>query len=819
MKENLLKKSRMMKESGITLIALVVSIVVILLLAGVTIATLTGDNGILSQAQNAQEKNQIAKFKDDVSMAYMEKYAEKAQEGDFTPITANDIVTKLMEGYGYKDNNLHRQVIGTVELEAPENGNIELATNSSTTVSVIPDDNSTKNYVKIGEKWYEFSITGDKVTVGEGMSELPDASENGGTSSLNASSNNSNVTAVADNGTKTVAISSNGTPTPQGTPAVITVSYGGSSITINVTVKQAYTLTLGSNNTTYGTVSVSPNAITSTEGANGTEYKYIAGTNVTVTANASDGYVFKGWYTGTDTTDDTKLISNAQSSYTINQLNADTTLTAKFGEINNDDSYADGFVDYLGTRATIYLYANAKKIKSGTITVTMPDANSTTSTITATSSNANIGPNTDSIKYYDTYTVAKDGTYSFQVKNNANNQTSTTVIKVEGIEKFTAIESLCTNDSDKLYNKDNKLVAYSYNGAAVPKGYYVDTNSKVADGLVITDDIDSEGYSTGNEWVWVPVNSTVGNADYYGTETSATALEGATDVTYTKYSKLYSFNGTTRETYGTFHDHGTNTVTLSRPSTKYSSGNSEIRILTHSTYGEGANYSSIINRITGTAFANVTDVATQYKNDYESMVSSVDKYHGFYIGRYEVTENGENPGVSLSGTISGKDWTWYTLYNKCLTFGKKDSNNVETTESSMMYGALWDATMQWLAKSGISVGYTGNTTSGYGNYNSEDVTVSNDKETNSTTIKVKASGTSTKLQTGQTSFTSKKNIYDLSGNCEDWTQEAGNTFSRAHRGGTYLSSDANATYSANRYNAAPTGKGDRLSSRPQLYIK
>ena len=116
---------------------------------------------------------------------------------------------KLTTTYGYSADNLHRQVIGTVELEAPENGNIELATNSSTAVSVIPDDNSTKNYVKIGEKWYEFSITGDQVTVGEGMSELPDAGENGGTSSLNASSNNSNVTAVADNGTKTVTIESN----------------------------------------------------------------------------------------------------------------------------------------------------------------------------------------------------------------------------------------------------------------------------------------------------------------------------------------------------------------------------------------------------------------------------------------------------------------------------------------------------------------------------------------------------------------------------------------------------------------------------------
>ena len=175
------------------------------------------------------------------------------------------------------------------------------------------------------------------------------------------------------------------------------------------------------------------------------------------------------------------------------------------------------------------------------------------------------------------------------------------------------------------------------------------------------------------------------------------------------------------------------------------------------------------------------------------MVTSVDKYHGFYIGRYEVTENGERPGVSLSGTISDKAWTWYALYNKCLTLNKGTN-----TETSMMYGALWDATMQWLTKSNISVGYTGQTTSGYGNYNSENVTVSNNKETNSTTIKVKASGRDTILQTGQTSYTGRKNIYDLSGNCSDWTQEAYDTRYRVLRGGGYYFNGSNYTCSAVR---------------------
>ena len=44
------------KEKGITLIALVITIIVLLILAGVTIATLTGDNGILNQAGKAKDK-------------------------------------------------------------------------------------------------------------------------------------------------------------------------------------------------------------------------------------------------------------------------------------------------------------------------------------------------------------------------------------------------------------------------------------------------------------------------------------------------------------------------------------------------------------------------------------------------------------------------------------------------------------------------------------------------------------------------------------------------------------------------------------------
>ena len=46
-----MKKTK--EKRGITLIALIITIIVLLILAGVTISMVVGDNGVLKQAQNA----------------------------------------------------------------------------------------------------------------------------------------------------------------------------------------------------------------------------------------------------------------------------------------------------------------------------------------------------------------------------------------------------------------------------------------------------------------------------------------------------------------------------------------------------------------------------------------------------------------------------------------------------------------------------------------------------------------------------------------------------------------------------------------------
>jgi len=56
------------KNKGITLIALVVTIVVLLILAGTSIAMLSGENGIITKAQSAKEQTLIAQYKEQIDV-------------------------------------------------------------------------------------------------------------------------------------------------------------------------------------------------------------------------------------------------------------------------------------------------------------------------------------------------------------------------------------------------------------------------------------------------------------------------------------------------------------------------------------------------------------------------------------------------------------------------------------------------------------------------------------------------------------------------------------------------------------------------------
>lgn len=83
------------EEKGITLIALVITIIVLLILAGVTIATLTGDNGILTQAGKAKEETRGASVEEAKDLWKINQKADNYTENG-TAETLEELINNLV---------------------------------------------------------------------------------------------------------------------------------------------------------------------------------------------------------------------------------------------------------------------------------------------------------------------------------------------------------------------------------------------------------------------------------------------------------------------------------------------------------------------------------------------------------------------------------------------------------------------------------------------------------------------------------------------------------------------------------------------------
>ena len=89
------------KQNGITLIALVITIIVLLILAGVSIATLTGENGILTRANDAKEQTGIASEKEQVELAVASALAE-ARGGEIQQSVLEEELGKYFKAGNYE---------------------------------------------------------------------------------------------------------------------------------------------------------------------------------------------------------------------------------------------------------------------------------------------------------------------------------------------------------------------------------------------------------------------------------------------------------------------------------------------------------------------------------------------------------------------------------------------------------------------------------------------------------------------------------------------------------------------------------------------
>ena len=96
-------------NAAITLIALIITIIVLLILAGVTLNMVMGKNGIFGKANNAKNKSEVAQYEEELRMCVLELQTDAAANG--TTFNMDTIKNKLVEKVKELEN--------TTEIEFP----------------------------------------------------------------------------------------------------------------------------------------------------------------------------------------------------------------------------------------------------------------------------------------------------------------------------------------------------------------------------------------------------------------------------------------------------------------------------------------------------------------------------------------------------------------------------------------------------------------------------------------------------------------------------------------------------------------------------
>ena len=187
-------------------------------------------------------------------------------------------------------------------------------------------------------------------------------------------------------------------------------------------------------------------------------------------------------------------------------------------------------------------------------------------------------------------------------------------------------------------------------------------------------------------------------------------------------------------------------------------------------------------------------------SEYNTMRTQVLKYGGFYIGRFEAGVNSTTlrPGATTAQTVVCKKGVapynyvpWGTSMSDASEISGKSGavylaknfasqHNYTSVTSTLTYGCEWDAMCRYIGDA------------------------------------QRATPTKSGAElTGSVADDVSKNIYDLAGNCIEWTMEAYVTYYRVYRAGYYR----HAYPVCNRYYDGPTYSYEGYSFRPTLYIK
>jgi len=342
-------------------------------------------------------------------------------------------------------------------------------------------------------------------------------------------------------------------------------------------------------------------------------------------------------------------------------------------------------------------------------------------------------------------------------------------------------KSIETGDTIEVWNnyvleENAYFVSGSYTATA-PKGFKVSKNifeQTIEDGMVIQD-------ADENEFVWVPVN-----------------LIGTDEEKSLSFEKI-------RTTY--------DNSSYAEPYTSgYDTEVEEYNNMKASVIKNGGFY---IGRYEAGAQKIDSDgniiARTDVENKTSKMVVKRDQYPYIYVG-WGSAKNEIEKEITYSSKNQGQGAVYLS---KHLLDGKNTG-----AISTLCYGVQWDAMLSFMEKADET------DSKSWGNYSNDSITTdrtfakytsssSSDEKWNEITTSVNTSGLMT---TGASDDFNIKNIYDVAGNCYEWTMESNSSGNRIRRGGCYQTRSF--SYPASyRGNYTANYCIEYLSFRPALYIK
>lgn len=373
--------------------------------------------------------------------------------------------------------------------------------------------------------------------------------------------------------------------------------------------------------------------------------------------------------------------------------------------------------------------------------------------------------------------VVRGGYYN---DNNSASTRQTTTSSADSNIGFRFVLYVIPRDNwSSAYDKTTTYKDRNEDVATIPKGFKVSrkvNENTIETGLVVQ-------APDGSEFVWIPVPNAIYNSSKgvpgKNNYTPMAELQSGSKENY--QAMFYTFNGST-PIYQSEWKQGT---TKSREPSLATGSEEDTKAVLENIRGNSSdadfkNYNTILG------YNSAKEFGASMQKEYDMMVKSVEKYGGFYVGRYEVGIEGTNT-VSKNAknnsnveTFKNAPYTWYNLYKIC-----RDYSNSGTVKSSLIWGSQYDAMLNWMAKQNVQISSP------------------NENKHNNTEI------------TGNSNTDILNNIYDLYGCYHEWTMEAEETGLRIIHGAGYYSSSNGLDY---RYHPAVGNTNGLNGGRLTLYI-